>query len=137
MSDFNAQVISEFRAKGGAVGGPFEGIPLVLLTHRGARSGVRRTTPLRYYRHRDRLIVFASNLGSEVHPAWFHNLVANPQVTVEVGNTHYEGIAEVIRDETRDRLWSLLVQELPFLLEHQHRAGRRTIPLVAIRRATQ
>ena len=136
MSDFNADIIKEFRSNGGAVGGPLEGVPLVLVTHRGAKSGALRTTPLRYYSDGGRLILFASNLGAASDPAWFHNLVANPRITVEVGDESYEAGATVLRGETRDNLWKRLVEELPFLVEHQKRAGEREIPLVALTRVT-
>jgi deazaflavin-dependent oxidoreductase (nitroreductase family) len=134
MSDFNADIIREFRSSGGAVGGPLEGVPLVLVTHRGAKSGALRTTPLRYYSDGGRLILFASNLGAASHPAWFHNLVANPRITVEVGDESYEASATVLRGEARDDLWKRLVEDLPFLVEHQERAGEREIPLVALTR---
>jgi deazaflavin-dependent oxidoreductase (nitroreductase family) len=136
MSDFNANIIREFRSNGGAVGGPLEGVPLVLLTHRGAKSGALRTTPLRYYREGDRLILFASNLGATSHPAWFHNVVGNPRVTVEVGDGSYEARATVLQGAARDELWRQLVEELPFLIEHQERSGKREIPLVALTRVT-
>jgi deazaflavin-dependent oxidoreductase (nitroreductase family) len=134
VTDFNADIIREFRSSGGAVGGPLEGIPLVLITHRGAKTGAVRTTPVRYYRDGDRLIVFASNMGAAVHPAWFHNIVANPQVTAEVGDERYEANATVLQGNARDDMWSRLVAELPFLVEHQQRAGSRQIPLVALTR---
>lgn len=134
MTDFNAEIIREFRSSGGAVGGPLEGIPLVLITHRGAKTGAVHTTPVRYYRDGDRLIVFASNMGAAVHPAWFHNIVANPQVTAEVGDENYQANATVLQGKARDEMWSRLRAELPFLVEHQERAGSRQIPLVALTR---
>jgi deazaflavin-dependent oxidoreductase (nitroreductase family) len=134
MTDFNAEVVAEFRSNRGAVGGPLEGVHLALVTHRGARSGAVRTTPLRYYRDGDRLILFASNLGSARHPAWFRNVVANPRVTVEVGDETYEATAAVLRGTARDRIWKRLIAELPFLVDHQQRAGSREIPLIALRR---
>ena len=133
MTDFNAEILRQFRSNGGAVGGQLDGVPLVLVTHRGAKTGTVRTTPLRYYRDGDRLIVFASNMGADVHPAWFHNLVANPEVTVEVGEETYQASANVLRGDVRYAMWKRLIAELPFLVEHQQRTGGREIPLVALK----
>ena len=85
MSEWNDQIIDEFRANGGRVGGPFEGAPLLLLHHVGAKSGEPRVTPMMYQAVGDDLAVFASYAGEDVHPAWYHNLLANPDVTAEVG----------------------------------------------------
>jgi deazaflavin-dependent oxidoreductase (nitroreductase family) len=134
MSDFNADVIEQFRAKGGAVGGPLEGVPLVLVSHHGARTGAVRTTPLGYYRDGDHLVLFASNLGAAHHPQWFHNIVANPRVTVELGEESFDADATVLQGEDRAAVWQRLIIARPFLVEHQQNAGSRTIPLVALRR---
>lgn len=134
MSDFNADVIGEFRANGGAVGGPLTGVPLVLVTHRGARTGVTRTTPLGYYDDGDRLLLFASNMGAPRHPDWLHNLAASPRVTVELGEEVFEAEASVLSGTARDAAWERVIAARPFLVEHQQRAGRR-IPLVALHRA--
>ncbi|WP_455713175.1 nitroreductase/quinone reductase family protein [Streptomyces zaomyceticus] len=111
MSDFNQRVIEEFRANGGRVGGMFEGAALLLLTTTGARSGRAHTTPAVYVRDGARLLVFASNAGGPKHPAWFHNLRADPHVTVELGTP--EGAVErfaatsvVTEGEERDRLYA-------------------------------
>ncbi|NED57503.1 nitroreductase family deazaflavin-dependent oxidoreductase, partial [Micromonospora aurantiaca] len=85
MSDWNRQVIEEFRANGGRVGGRFEGADLLLLTSTGRKSGARHTTPLGSMADGDRLLVFASNAGGPNHPAWYHNIRADPRVTVEAG----------------------------------------------------
>lgn len=134
MSDFNADVIMEFRANGGAVGGALEGVPLLLITHRGARTGTVRTNPLGYYDDGDRLVLFASNLGAARHPDWFHNVVADPRVIVEVGEDHFEAGATVLRRPEREGVWTRLVAARPFLVEHQQKAGAREIPLIALRR---
>lgn len=133
VTDFNQQVIEEFRSRGGAVGGQLEGIPLVLLTHRGARSGVERTTPLGYWEDGDVLILFASNMGSPTHPAWFYNVAANAVVAVERGAETFEADAAILEGEARQAVWERLVQARPFLVDHQLRAGAREIPLVALR----
>jgi deazaflavin-dependent oxidoreductase (nitroreductase family) len=134
MSDFNGDVIKEFRANRGAVGGPLGGVPLLLVTHRGAKTGTVRTTPLGYYDDGDQLIVFASNLGAARHPAWFHNLVANPRVTVELGEDRFDADTTVLGGDERAAVWSRLVVARPFLVDHQRKAGARQIPLVALRR---
>src|ERR1035438_3337396 len=85
MNDFNRAIIDEFRANGGKVGGPFEGAPVLLLTTTGAKSGERRTTPVMYLPDGERMAIFASKAGAPTNPAWYHNLVANPSASVEVG----------------------------------------------------
>lgn len=137
MSDFNAGVISEFRANHGRVGGPLEGIPLVLVTHTGARTGQTRTTPLGYFDDGDTLILFASNLGAPGHPAWFHNIAANPSVTVEVGDERFDAAATILQGDDRHEVWTRLVLARPFLIDHQEKAGRREIPLIALYRLPQ
>jgi deazaflavin-dependent oxidoreductase (nitroreductase family) len=84
-NDFNAQIIEEFRANGGKVGGGFEGAPMLLLTTVGAKSGATRVHPMMYLEEDGRHYVFASKAGADTHPDWFHNLVAHPEVTVEIG----------------------------------------------------
>src|ERR1700749_3876565 len=96
MNDFNANVIKEFHENGGKVGGMFEGAPMILVHHIGAKSGTERIAPLCYYSEGDRLFVFASKGGADDNPAWFHNLVANPNVTVEVGTEKFPVIASVV-----------------------------------------
>ena len=85
MNDWNSKIIEEFRANGGKVGGPFEGAPLLLLTTTGAKSGQRRTSPLMYMPDNNRMIIFASKAGAPTNPDWYHNLVAHPEATIEVG----------------------------------------------------
>lgn len=129
----NQRVIAEFRAAGGVVGGPLAGRMLLLLSTRGAKSGLRRTTPLRYFSDGGTPVVFASNLGAARHPAWYHNLVAEPAVEVEVGVERFGARAVVVEGEARARLWERVVAEYPFLAEHQARTSRQ-IPLVALER---
>jgi len=109
-NDYNRQVIEEFRANGGKVGGVWEGTPLLLLTTTGAKSGERRITPMGYIPDGDRLIVTASNGGAPTRPDWYHNLVAHPEVTVEVGTETFDAIAVVTEDSERDRLWTKEVE---------------------------
>ena len=83
--DFNSQVIEEFRANGGKVGGMFEGAPMLLLHHTGAKSGQERVTPLVYLDDNGQYVIFASKAGAPTNPAWYHNLVAHPETSIEVG----------------------------------------------------
>jgi len=133
MNDWNRQLIEEFRANGGKVGGMWEGRPLLLLTTTGAKSGQRRTNPTMYLRDGDRLLVFASKGGAPTSPDWYHNLVAHPEVTVEVGNETYPAIATVITGEERDRLYAKQAQLYPQFGDYQEKTTRK-IPVVALER---
>ena len=124
----NRRIVEEYRASGGHVAGFGGPSRMLLLTTRGARSRQARTTPMMYVADGDRLVVFASNIGAERHPAWYHNLVAQPDVTVEVGADRFDATAAVAGGEERERLWRLF----PFP-EHQERAGRQ-IPVVTLQR---
>lgn len=135
MGDVNAEVIAEFRANGGSVGGLLAGVPLLLLTHRGARTGVARTTPLGYCEDGQRLILFASNRGAARTPDWYHNITADPHVTIELGGETFGAEASVLTGSDRDAAWQRAVAARPFLAEHQEKAGRE-IPLIAVRRVT-
>ncbi|MEV0225786.1 nitroreductase/quinone reductase family protein [Streptomyces sp. NPDC050704] len=131
-NDFNQQVIEEFRANAGEVGGYFEGARLILLTTTGARSGNRHTTPVGYYPDGgDRVLVIASAGGAPTHPAWFHNLVAHPQVTVETGVFTYEAKAEVLAGSARDEAFARAVEADPGWAEYQAKTTR-VIPVVAL-----
>lgn len=133
MKAYNEQVIREFRTNGGEVGGPLEGTPLLLLTTKGAKSGRRHTTPLGYVSDGERPIVFASVLGAPHNPAWYHNLVSHPGVTVETGDEAFDAVAVVAEGAERDRLWKLAVGSYPFLEDHQAKTTRR-IPVIALER---
>ncbi|WP_024757132.1 nitroreductase/quinone reductase family protein [Streptomyces exfoliatus] len=138
MSDFNQQVIEEFRANGGRVGGMFEGAALLLLTTTGARSGRAHTNPAVYVRDGARLLVFASNAGGPKHPAWFHNLSADPYVTVELGTPEgtverFGATAVVTEGEERDRLYAEQAGRDPGFAAYQA-ATDRIIPVVALHR---
>jgi deazaflavin-dependent oxidoreductase (nitroreductase family) len=133
--NWNQQIIEEFRANEGRVGGPFEGATMLLLHHRGAKSGQERLNPLVYYREdgSDTLYIFASKGGAPKHPDWYHNIVANPDVTLEVGTETFDAVAEVITGPERDRLYAANAAIRPPFVEYQKRAGR-TIPVIALRR---
>src|SRR5690606_12422701 len=104
--EMNSQVISEFREKGGTVGGTFEGFPLILVHHIGAKSGIERIAPLVPYVEGDRIFVFASLGGSPKHPAWYHNLTANPNTTVEYGTETFPVVARVLPRAERDEIYA-------------------------------
>lgn len=132
VKEINRRVIAQFRA-----GGEIDGMHrdrLVLLTTVGARSGQRRTTPMMFHRDGDRVLVIASNAGAPRHPDWYHNLVADPRVTVEVGDETYEAVAATAEGEERERLWAELTAAYSFLAEHETKAGR-VIPVVVLSRA--
>jgi deazaflavin-dependent oxidoreductase (nitroreductase family) len=131
-NDFNAPVIDEFRANNGRVGGWFEGARLLLLTTTGARSGLPHTTPLGYLPDGgDRILVIASAAGAPHHPAWYHNLVANPVVTVEDGIFTYEAKATVLTGEDRDLVFARAVEDNPGWAEYQAKTIR-VLPVVAL-----
>lgn len=131
MSEWNQKIIKEFRSNKGQVGGMFEGVTLALLTTTGARSGRRHTTPLTYLRDGERLLVFASNAGDPNHPAWYHNVLADPRVTIEVGTRSYAGIARPLRGEERDRMYALQSELVPAYADYQRQTAR-VIPVIAL-----
>jgi deazaflavin-dependent oxidoreductase (nitroreductase family) len=133
LNDFNEKIIDEFRANGGKVGGAFEGSPLLLLQTTGAKTGRTRVKPLVYRRDGDRLVVFGTKGGSPTHPEWYHNVRANPRVTVEVGSDRFEADARVAPPDERDRLWRLQTQDVPVFADYQKRTDR-TIPVVILER---
>ncbi|HZV51747.1 MAG TPA: nitroreductase family deazaflavin-dependent oxidoreductase [Candidatus Dormibacteraeota bacterium] len=123
----NRMLVERYRATGGHLGPPFAGPErMLLLTTRGARSGRPRTVPVMYVRDGDRFVVFASNAGSRHHPGWYHNLVACPEATAEVGNRTLAVTAVVATGEERERLW----RSFPFP-EHQERS-ERPIPVIVL-----
>ncbi len=132
--EYNRQLIQEFRANRDQGGNAFEGRPLLLLTTIGAKSGERRTTPMMYLRDGDHLLVVASNAGAPAHPDWYRNLVAHPQVTVEVGTETFDAMAHVSEGEERQRLWNRIVELYPFFTEHQAKVTRR-IPVIVLSRS--
>ena len=133
VNDWNNQIITEFRANEGRVGGPFQGAPMLLLHHTGARSGRTRVNPLMYLADGDRLLIFASKGGAPTHPDWFHNLRANPTAEVEVGTDKFVVEAEELAGEERDRLYAKQAGLYPMFGGYHARAGR-TIPVVALKR---
>jgi deazaflavin-dependent oxidoreductase (nitroreductase family) len=129
--DRNQQVVAEFRSRGGRVGGYFDDIPLLLLTTTGARSGQPRTSPLSYLADGGRYVVFAANAGAPTHPDWYHNLIANPAVTVEIGTTVFDATAIVTTGHERDALFDRFAASQPQLVGYQTRTTR-PIPVIVL-----
>ena len=130
---FNETLITEFRENDGKVTGPFEHAPLVLITTVGAKSGNPHTFPVVYTRDGDDLVIIASKAGAPSHPAWFHNLVANPEVTVELPGETYQATAVVTEGEERERLYEAQAALMPNFDEYR-KATDRVIPVVRLRR---
>ncbi len=135
VNDFNRDVIEEFRANGGKVSGPFAGAPLLLLTTTGAKSGQTRTNPVVYTKDGDRLVIIASKGGAPKSPDWYHNLVANPTVTIELPGEKFEANASVAEGEERDRLYAAQAEVMPNFNDYQQKTSRR-IPVVLLERAS-
>ena len=130
---FNEKIIAEFRANGGVVGAPFEGAPLLLLGNTGAKSGAVRTNPLAYTKDGDDLIIIASFAGADKHPPWYHNIVANPEVTVEVGTEKYTAVATVVEEPDRSRLYAQMESQMSTFTDYREKT-ERTIPVVRLSR---
>lgn len=131
---FNDQIIEEFRANGGKVGGMFEGANLVLLTTTGAKSGKPTTSPVMYMADGERYVIIASNAGADNHPAWYHNLSATPSATAEIGTETFEVKASFIEGVERDELYARMVAIAPGFAEYEAKTTRR-IPVVALHRS--
>lgn len=131
VNDFNRQMIDQFHANGGRL--EFGPVSLALLTTTGAKSGREHTTPLAVYDEDGRIYVIASKGGAPAHPAWFHNLVANPTVNVEHAGETYDATAVVVPDDEHDELYARIVERLPQFGEYQEKTSRK-IPVVALER---
>ena len=131
--DFNTQIIEEFRANAGRVSGPFEGATLLLLHHRGARTGTTRVNPLVYQRVGDAMAIFAAKGGAPHNPHWYLNLKANPQTQVEVGTETVDVVArELAGDERRD-VWERQKELMPGVADYEEKTkGLRQIPVVLL-----
>ncbi len=130
-ADFNAQIIEEFHANEGRVGGMFEGSTLLLLHHTGAKSGRSRTNPLGYLNDQGRYVVFASKAGAPTNPDWYHNLKAHPNVTIEVGSDTIEVVANEAIGEERDRLYRTQAERVPQFAEYEKQTDR-VIPVIVL-----
>jgi deazaflavin-dependent oxidoreductase (nitroreductase family) len=132
-NDPNRKIIDEFRGNGGVVGGYFSGRPLLLLHHKGARTGIERVNPLAYRRlAEDSVAVFASKGGAPTNPDWYYNVVANPEVRVEIGTESYEGRARVAHGDERERIWEEQKREYSNFADYEFKTGGREIPVVVI-----
>lgn len=129
--DFNQQVIDEFRENAGLVGGPFQGRPMLLLHHVGAKSGEKRIAPLVYLPHDDEYVIFASKGGAPENPGWYHNLKANPDTTIEVGAETVQVTAREASDELRERLMAEQIEAMPQFADYQTKTTR-TIPAIVL-----
>jgi deazaflavin-dependent oxidoreductase (nitroreductase family) len=134
MSDWNTQIIDEFRANGGKVGGQFEGAPLLLLHTTGAKSGQARVNPMMYQADGDNYAVFASKAGAPTNPDWYHNLRANPRASIEVGDTTVNVIAKVAEGDDRERLWSRQKELYPGFADYESKTTRQ-IPVIVLEAA--
>ena len=130
MSDWNAKVIDEFRSNEGRVVS-FARQPLLLLTHRGARSGALRTNPLAYFRDGDDYVIVASKGGADTNPDWYHNLIAEPRATIEVGADEVEVTARLADEEERARLWAMITAANSGFADYEQKTTR-TIPVVIL-----
>ena len=137
MSDYNQPIIDEFRANGGKVGGHFEGAPLVLLHHKGAKSGVERVNPVMYQRlSDDSIAVFASKAGAPKNPDWFHNLVAHPNTSIEIGTERRDVKARVATGDERRQIWEAQKEAWPQFADYEVKSDGREIPVVVLDRVT-
>ena len=131
LADFNAQVIEEFRANGGRVGGIHEGVPLLLLHHTGAKSGTTRINPLMYLDDNGRYVVFAAKRGARTNPGWYHNLKAQPTVRIEVETESIDVVAAEATGEERDRLYRAQAHRFPEFAEFETKT-ERVIPVIVL-----
>jgi deazaflavin-dependent oxidoreductase (nitroreductase family) len=131
--EFNSKVIEEFRANGGKVGGPFEGASLLLLTTTGAKSGQPRTSPLVYTTDGDRIVIIASMAGAPTNPAWYHNVSAHPEATVEIGTETIKVRAHDAEGAERQRLYDAQAEMMPAFKEYAAKT-ERVIPVVLLDR---
>lgn len=135
FDEMNRNVITEFRANGGKVGGMFEGAPLILVHHVGARTGKERISPLVTYTEGDRIFIFGSKGGSPEHPSWYHNLLANPKTTVELGTETFAVVARVLEGAERDEIFAKQAALAPQFAEYQRKTSR-LIPVVELERVS-
>ena len=133
--DFNEQIIEEFRANDGRVGGIFQGTTLLLLHHTGARSGRSRVNPLAYHSDNGRYVVFASKAGAPTNPDWYHNLKAHPEVTIEVGTEAgidtIDAIASEATGDERERLYRTQAERVPRFADYAKQT-ERVIPVMVL-----
>jgi len=132
-SAWDRQIIEEFRANGGNLGGPLAGAPVLLLTTTGAKSGTLRISPLVYLSEGGQIYVFAGNRGGQSNPGWYYNLVAHPDVTVELGTETFQARAVVVEDTERERLGNIQLQKIPALADLMTKITRK-VPAILLER---
>ncbi len=130
-NDWNKKTIDEFRANGGKVGGFFDGKTLLLLHTIGAKSRQERINPVAYVRDGERLVVIASKGGAPTNPDWYHNLVATPNLTVEVGTESFQVHAAVAEEPERTRLYNKMIEMMPVFDDYRHKTTRK-IPVIVL-----
>jgi deazaflavin-dependent oxidoreductase (nitroreductase family) len=133
--DPNATIIEEFRSNDGVVGGYFTGMTLLLLHHKGARSGIERVNPLAAQVLGNGWAIFASKGGTDDNPAWYHNVLANPETTIEMGTETFDVIAHEASGEEYDRIWNRQKADVPQFAEYERRTARAYIPVIVLERA--
>lgn len=133
MNEFNNKVIAEFRENGGKVGPPFEGAPMILVHHKGAKSGTERVSPLVYSTDGDRYVIIASKAGAPSNPAWYHNLLANPKTTVEIGTETFAVQVSEATGAERQRLYDAQAEQMPNFKEYAANTTRQ-IPVLVLTR---
>jgi deazaflavin-dependent oxidoreductase (nitroreductase family) len=132
-NDRNKAIIEEFRANAGRVGGLFAGKTLLLLHTTGAKTGRERLNPVAYVLDGDRYVIIASKGGAPTNPHWYHNLLANPLVTVEIGTQRFAVRASVATEPQRTRLYNKMIAMMPAFAEYQRRTTR-VIPVIILTR---
>ncbi len=132
MSDWNKNVVAEFHANDGAVGGPFQGRPLLLLHHTGARTGAKRVNPLMYQKVESGYAIFASKGGADTNPDWFHNISSDPEVSIEVGGETLEVRARIAQGAERSEIWERQTREYPQFGDYERKTKREEIPVIVL-----
>ncbi len=142
MAEFNKKVIDEFRSNSGNLSGQFAagvglemlaGAPMIIVTHKGAKSGTTYTSPLVYSKDGDHYVIIASKGGAPQNPSWYHNLVANPEVTAEIGTEKFKAKAREAKGEERERLFNAQAKMMPQFNEYQKKTSRK-IPVIVLER---
>jgi deazaflavin-dependent oxidoreductase (nitroreductase family) len=133
MAEFNKKVVDEFRSSGGKVGGQFAGAPMIIVTHTGAKSGKTYTTPLVFSKDGDKCVIIASKAGAPKNPSWYYNLVAHPEVTLEIGAEKFTAKATEARGAERDRLFAEQAKMMPQFNDYAKKTSRK-IPVFTLER---
>ncbi len=133
MDEFNKMIMDDFRANGGKVGGDFTGVPMVIVHHAGAKSGTVRHTPLCYLPNGDDVVIFASMGGAPTNPAWYHNLIANPDTEIEVGTEIRPVRVREAKGAERDELFERQKKAMPPFADYEA-ATSRVIPVLVLER---